>query len=208
MKDGFNQSPERDDAEELISADVSEDAGERESNDSEKMCGDKDFAGKIEELSLKLKELEAENKELKESAAKSRADLYNFRQRTAREREKERKLAKECSVLEILPVLDNLDRALCFPEGTDPASVLNGITMVQRQFMNVLNSMGVKEVPTKGEKFSPSFHEAVALKEVDDPEQDGVIMEEFAKGYMLSDKVIRPAKVQVAKFDDSKGNEQ
>lgn len=159
-----------------------------------------EMEARIEELCLKVSELEEENKQLNDAAARFRADLYNYRQRTERERSREKKLAREGTVLEILPVLDNLHRALSFPEGTDPASVLDGVVMVQRQFMNVLGSMGVKEVPSIGEKFSPEFHEAVAMIEVAEPEQDGLIMEEFMKGYILSEKVIRPARVQVGKY--------
>lgn len=155
---------------------------------------------KMEELFSQLEGLEKEKEELKECAARSKADLYNFRQRIERERAREKKLALESSVLKILPVLDNLDRALSFPEGTDPASVLEGVVMVQRQFINVLNAMGVKDIPTVGEAFSPEYHEAVALKEVIDPDQDGLIVEEFMKGYIIADKVIRPARVQVAKY--------
>jgi molecular chaperone GrpE (heat shock protein) len=160
----------------------------------------KDMETRIEELSLKVEELEEEKKQLNDSAARFRADLYNYRQRTERERSREKKLAREGTVLEILPVLDNLHRALSFPEGTDPASVLDGVVMVQRQFMNVLESMGVKEIPSIGEKFSPEFHEAVAMIEVAEPEKDGLIVEEFMKGYILSEKVIRPARVQVGKY--------
>ena len=159
-----------------------------------------EMGSRIEELCLKVAELEKENQQLKDTAARFRADLYNYRQRTERERSREKKLAREGTVLEILPVLDNLHRALSFPEGTDPASVLDGVVMVQRQFMNVLDSMGVKEIPTIGEKFSPEFHEAVAMMEVAEPDQDGLIMEEFMKGYILSEKVIRPARVQVGKY--------
>lgn len=159
-----------------------------------------EMEARIEELCLKVAELEEEKEQLKDSAARFRADLYNYRQRTERERSREKKLAREGTVLEILPVLDNLHRALSFPEGTDPASVLDGVVMVQRQFMNVLGSMGVKEVPTIGEKFSPEFHEAVAMIEVTETDQDGLIMEEFMKGYILSEKVIRPARVQVGKY--------
>lgn len=159
-----------------------------------------EMEARIEELCLKVAELEEEKEQLKDSAARSRADLYNYRQRTERERSREKKLAREGTVLEILPVLDNLHRALSFPEGTDPASVLDGVVMVERQFMNVLGSMGVKEVPSIGEKFSPQFHEAVAMIEVAEPDQDGLIMEEFMKGYILSEKVIRPARVQVGKY--------
>lgn len=155
---------------------------------------------KMEELLSRIEELEKEKEEMKESMARSRADLYNFRQRTERERGRERKLAREASVMDILPVLDNLDRALSFPEGTDPSSVLEGVVMVQRQFVSVLNGMGVKDIPSIGEAFSPEFHEAVAVKEVQDPEQDGFIVEEFLRGYIIADKVIRPARVQVAKF--------
>lgn len=159
-----------------------------------------EMEARIEELCLKVAGLEEEKEQLKDSAARFRADLYNYRQRTERERSREKKLAREGTVLEILPVLDNLHRALSFPEGTDPASVLDGVVMVQRQFMNVLGSMGVKEVPTIGEKFSPEFHEAVAMIEVTETDQDGLIMEEFMKGYILSEKVIRPARVQVGKY--------
>ena len=137
---------------------------------------------------------------LKHELAVSRADFYNFRQRTIKERQETRKRAQEEKITEILPVLDNLDRALEAASAEDSASILKGVEMVQRQFVNVLENLGVSIIKAEGENFDPSLHDASGTEKVDDPELDGKIIRELLKGYRTSERVLRPAQVTVGKI--------
>ncbi|MBR1657229.1 MAG: nucleotide exchange factor GrpE [Synergistaceae bacterium] len=137
---------------------------------------------------------------LKHELAVSRADFYNFRQRTIKERQETRKRAQEEIITEILPVLDNLDRALEAASAEDSASILKGVEMVQRQFVNVLENLGVSIIKAEGENFDPSLHDASGTEKVDDPELDGKIIRELLKGYRTSERVLRPAQVTVGKI--------
>ena len=141
------------------------------------------------------KEIDDLKRQLKTQAA----DFYNFRQRTIKERSETRKRAQEETITAILPVLDNLDRAL--KAGTeDSASIVKGVEMVQRQFMGVLDGLGVSVIKSEGEKFDPSIHDAAGTEKTDDPELDGIIIREILKGYRTKDRVLRPAKVIVGKI--------
>ena len=128
-----------------------------------------------------------------------RADFYNFRQRTIKERQETRTRAREEVITAMLPVLDNLDRALS-ASSDDPAGIVKGVEMVQRQFMGVLEGLGVSVIKSEGENFDPSLHDASGTEKVDDPELDGKIITEQLKGYRTKERVLRPAKVTVGKI--------
>ena len=142
--------------------------------------------------------LKKEIDSLKTEIKTVRADFFNFRQRTIKERTETRSRAKEEVITEILPVLDNLDRALS-ASSEDSAGIVKGVEMVQRQFVGVLEGLGVSVIKTDGEKFDPSLHDATGTENVDDPSLDGVIVAEVLKGYRTKDRVLRPAKVIVGK---------
>lgn len=142
--------------------------------------------------------LSGENKALNEAAARARADFFNFRQRIEREQERSRHLASEGAAATFIPVLDNLDRALSSPQG-DFDSLLKGVEMVRGQFFSALQSMGVSLIETTGKPFDPTFHEAVAIDEPDSDEEEGIVTEEIQPGYMIAGKVLRAARVKVAR---------
>lgn len=148
----------------------------------------------------RIKKLEEERETYRELAARAQAELINYRSRMEREMKRARELAGERSALEMLPVLDNLDRAIKVSDGSDAPTVVEGIKMVRRQFMAALEVLGVKSIPAMGEPFSPQYHEAVGVVEVEDEAEDGLVIDEFQTGYTLSDKVIRPAKVRVGTY--------
>jgi molecular chaperone GrpE len=137
---------------------------------------------------------------LKTQLAAARADLYNYRQRTERDRAKTRKLISEDKAAEFLPVLDNLDRALSVPENGTAKDVLVGVRMVQRQFLSVLENSGVTAIPTEGCAFDPLQHEAIETEFVEEPDRNGMILSELLRGYRTSDRVLRPAQVRVGKL--------
>ena len=138
-------------------------------------------------------------KELEHDLAVCRADSYNYRQRVIKERNETRKRSQEDVITAILPVLDNLNRALESAHMDDGTNILTGVEMVQRQFMSVLDSLGVSEIKTQGESFDPALHDASGTEEVDDPELDGKIITERLKGYRTKERVLRPAQVIVGK---------
>ena len=125
------------------------------------------------------------------------ADFDNFRRRTTRERED---MSKYCSmrlVTNLLPVLDNFERALA-AGGNDIKQFMEGMELVYRQLKDTLLKEGVKAMEPVGQEFDPNFHEAV-MQAASEEHADNTVMEEFQKGYLLSERVIRPAMVKVAK---------
>ena len=126
------------------------------------------------------------------------ADFFNYRQRTTKERSETRRRAQDDVIIAILPVLDNLDRALV-ASSDDSASIVKGVEMVQRQFVGVLETLGVSIIKSEGEKFDPALHDAAGTEPVDDPDLDGKVITERLKGYRTKDRVLRPAQVIVGK---------
>ncbi len=151
------------------------------------------------DLDSRIQFLEEERDTFRELAARAQADLINFRTRTEREVRRIRELAAERSALEMFPVLDNLDRVLQVKEDADVTTVVQGIRMVRKQFVEALAALGVQPIQAVGEAFSPEYHEAIGLVEVCERERDGIVVEEFQTGYILADKVVRPAKVRVGR---------
>ncbi|MEA4880618.1 MAG: nucleotide exchange factor GrpE [Synergistaceae bacterium] len=159
------------------------------------------------ELLDSLGALEEEMKEMANALALARADFFNYRKRVERDRQRERAMAGEEKTLDFLPVLDNLDRALAVPPDADAKSILQGVSMVRRQFLSVIQDQGVDPIPTVGVPFSPEVHEAVATVPSDDPSMNGIIVEEILPGYRTDERVLRPAKVKVASFSENTGNQ-
>ncbi len=166
-------------------------------NDSEDI---QEESRSAEELFEALQNAEREKNELTDALARARADFFNYRKRIDRDRQKERSTIAEEKALDFLPVLDNLDRALSVTPDVDGKSVLQGVAMVRKQFLSVLESMGVEVVPSIGSVFSPELHEAVAAVATNDPEQNGIVLEEIQSGFRTKERVLRPAKVKVASF--------
>jgi len=145
----------------------------------------------------KLQALEA----VKEQMLRSAADYENAKKRIAKDREEFSKYALEGLFLELLPVLDNFERALSHQgEINDPTvqSVWSGIELIYKQFQDVLKEQGLTKMNVVGKVFDPQWHDAVGSVETDSQE-DGLIASEELTGYLLRDKVIRHAKVKVYK---------
>jgi molecular chaperone GrpE len=150
-----------------------------------------------ESLKSKLDSALEEASRLRDEASRAKADFYNYRTRIERDRAKDRLLAAEGAVLDLLPVLDNLERALD-AESNKESSMYKGISMVKKQFFDALQNMGLRRIETSG-AFDPAIHEAVMTVDVESDDGDGMVMEPLHPGYMLGDKVLRPAKVKVGK---------
>ena len=140
---------------------------------------------------------ESVRSELTERILRLQADFDNFRRRTRHEREELSTLVTHGFIKELLPVIDNFERALASKPVGDQTGFMTGIDMIFRQFSGILDKYGVKAIPTVGEMFDPAKHEAV-LRLEDSSKPEGTIVEELQKGYQAGNKVIRPAMVKVA----------
>jgi molecular chaperone GrpE len=150
-----------------------------------------------------LRRVESERAELREALARRQADFENYRKRVERERSDSYNRMVGDVVTKLLPVLDNLRRAL-EAEGTLQANeseefrhFLHGVELIFKQLSGVLEGLGLQLVPALGERFDPHVHEAVVTEKTDEYEPDTVI-QELVPGYRLGEKLIRPAIVKVA----------
>jgi len=150
-----------------------------------------------------LKRIEAENAELKNQVARRQADFENYRKRVERERNETYNRVAADVATKLLPVSDNLKRALEAESSVEAAEsdefrhFLSGVDLIWKQLNGVLDALGVKPIPSVGEPFDPHVHEAVVTEATDEYEPDTVI-QEIVAGYRLGDKLIRPALVKVA----------
>jgi molecular chaperone GrpE len=156
-----------------------------------------------------MEQLEAELGVLREELAKRddcqdrllrlQAEFDNFRKRSAKERQEFIKYANEGLIFELVGMLDNFERSIKAADQKQDFKLLHqGVDMISKQLHKLLEEKGLRRINSNGEKFDPSRHEAIEAVETDEVE-DGRIMEEFQPGYMLNERVIRPAMVKVAK---------
>ena len=150
-----------------------------------------------------LKRVETENAELKDLVARRQADFENYRKRVERERAETYNRVVADVAAKLLPVVDNLKRALEAEASVEAAEsdefrhFLSGVDLINKQLNGVLDALGIKPVAAVGEQFNPHVHEAVVTEPTDDYAPD-VVMQELVAGYRLGDKLIRPALVKVA----------
>jgi molecular chaperone GrpE len=142
-----------------------------------------------------LEALKRERDELVDTAQRVQAEFDNFRRRTARERTELFTLANERLVKELLPVLDDLTRALGAAEQHEEATLEEGVRLVHRQLAQILEKEGLAEIETEG-VFDPHVHEALLSQPCE--AESGSVIEVLQKGYRLGDRVLRPARVIVA----------
>jgi molecular chaperone GrpE len=149
---------------------------------------------------LFLKEQSAKAEENWNKYLRARADLENYRKRVLKEKVEFSKFANEQLILEILPVVDNFERACQETKKKANFEILfKGMEMILEQLRGVLKKHGVKEIKAVGKKFDPKFHHAVENVITDKKEEENLIAEETQKGYLLEEKVIRPSLVKVFK---------
>lgn len=148
-------------------------------------------------LQTKLAEAEQKAEENYQKFLRAQADLDNFRRRTRKEKEDQAKYASLPLVEQLLPVLDNFERALAASqEAKDIDTLAKGVEMVFRQIQETLQKEGLEVIESVGTPFDPSVHQAVMMVESEEYES-GFVVEEIQKGYKLKDRVIRPAMVKV-----------
>ena len=153
----------------------------------------------IEELKKKVEEKEKELREHHDRLLRVAADFDNYKKRAAKEKEEWVKFANEDLIKSILPFVDNLERAVNHSEKTeDIQGLVDGIKLTVQQLLQTLNRFGVSPIESLGKPFDPAVHEAMLVVETDQHEPNQVV-EEFQKGYLLNDRLLRPATVSVSK---------
>lgn len=154
-------------------------------------------ASEIDSLHSRLAELEATNTELRETVLREKAEIENQRRRLHRDVEQARRFANEKLLNELLPVYDGLESGLAV-EGGDVASMREGISLTLKSLLKVAENNGMSQVDPLGQPLDPDRHHAVSM--VDAPgKAPGTVVSVLQKGYVLNDRLLRPALVAVAK---------
>lgn len=150
---------------------------------------------------------EKERDEFKERWMRASADLDNLRKRTRRDKDEFRKYGHDKFALELIPVVDNLERALEHAsKSADSSSIVDGVQMVYRQIVGALEKHGIVGIDARGSKFDPEHHEAIQQVESSEHET-GTVVEQYQKGYSIHDRLLRPAMVSVAKRSEGGNND-
>ena len=188
---------EIDEAEAAEEEDVAEEAADdvREETAEGSCEGTEEAENGADDPVKRAEKLEADLAEKDAQMLRLRADFDNFRRRSAKEREELAAVVTQGILTDMLPLLDNFERAL-LAEGSDLDSFRAGVSMIYKQMQEALVKNGLEVIDTKDKKFDPNFHQAVMR--VQDPEkEDDTIEQELQKGYMVKGRVIRPSMVQV-----------
>ncbi|GIN75012.1 nucleotide exchange factor GrpE [Bacillus paralicheniformis] len=150
-----------------------------------------------EMLEKQLKELQERLEEKENKLLRVQADFENYKRRARLDLEAAEKYRSQRIISELLPALDNFERALQIdPDNEQTKSLLQGMEMVHRQILDALKNEGVEQIPSVGEQFDPNMHQAVMQVE-DEAYESNAVVEELQKGYKLKDRVIRPSMVKV-----------
>jgi molecular chaperone GrpE len=153
------------------------------------------LSAEVDALKKKLAEAESKSSEYKDSWLRSQAEFQNYRKRIERDNELTYISLKGDIIKKILPILDDLERALQNRSAGDAWA--NGVELIARKFQNILESEGLKKIEAIGMEFDPNFHEAISHEPADGV-QSGHVIAIVQNGYMLGERVIRPALVRVA----------
>jgi len=148
-----------------------------------------------------LKEAQAQIDDLENRLLRLTAEYDNFRKRSQREKAEARQFANQHLLEKQLPVLDNFEMALTAAKDADPA-IRDGVQMIYDQFVGVLKDAGVEPIDAEGEPFDPNIHEAISQQETTDVEE-GTVVQQVQRGYKLNDRLVRPARVIVARAPES-----
>ncbi|MBI5528312.1 MAG: nucleotide exchange factor GrpE [Deltaproteobacteria bacterium] len=155
-------------------------------------------AQEVDRLKTEIDRLLAECAEMKDKALRAAAELENFRRRVLREKEDFQKFAAEAILRDLLPVADHVDAAMShMGESPDLATLREGVEITYRGFLDVLRKKGVVPIDSKGMTFDPNIHEAVQM-EPSDEVPPSCVVREVRRGYMLHDRLLRPALVVVS----------
>lgn len=178
-------------------ASVNEESGKHQREPADK--GQADAKNPLKELEAKLEAKEEEAKETYDRLLRVSADFENYKKRSAREIEEFRNYANQSLLKEMLSVVDNLELAINSSNDQKKADkhLIEGLNLTLNEILRVFEKFNVKPIVAQGKIFDPAFHEAVMREETDDfPEK--TVVSEFQKGYLIHDRLLRPAMVVVA----------
>ena len=160
----------------------------------------------LERLKSQLEEREKEVADFKDRYLRLQAETENFKRRMREEKARDAQFANERLLKSILPMYENLGRALEAPNG--PAdSLKQGVDMIFKEFTSTLEKEKVKPIPTVGESFDPSVHEALSQVESGDHD-DQTVLQEVSRGFYINDRVLRPARVVITKKTSPQENKE
>ena len=155
--------------------------------------------GELEALQAQLAEKDKEIAELKDKYLRTLADTENARKRIRQQGEESVRIQREAILRDLLPIIDNLERALAAArEGTDAKTIVDGVEMTVRALIDFLRAQGVTPVQSVGQTFDPNRHEAVDHV-ASQTHPANTVVDEFHRGYLIGERVLRPARVSVAK---------
>lgn len=174
---------------------TSQNENEIENEAEETLADVSQLLTEVETLKKQLEEAEARSAEYKDNWLRAQAEFQNYRKRVDRDAELNYLTLKGDIVRKILPVMDDLERALQNRSTDDPWA--SGIELIVRKFQNILESEGIKKIEALGAEFDPNFHEAISHEPADGA-QSGQVIGVVQNGYMLGERLIRPAMVRVA----------
>ncbi|WP_096270633.1 nucleotide exchange factor GrpE [Paucisalibacillus globulus] len=175
-----------------------DDSVEAEIVDQEESLSNKDEELETETHNEEIENLQKEKDELYQRFLRAQAEFDNFKKRSIKEREAAAKYKSQDLATELLPAIDNFERALQVEVDESNKGLLEGISMVYRQLIDALKSQGIEAIESVGKEFDPNVHQAVMQVE-DESMDSNVVVEELQKGYLIKDRVIRPAMVKVNK---------
>ena len=165
-------------------------------------------SAEVEEIDNLKQALDEEKKRAEDYLAnwqRAQADFINYKRRTEQERGELNKFANATLILNLLPILDDLERAFTsIPLKIAKHDWADGIRLIERNLRAVLEAQGLAPIQALGEPFDPNFHEAIRQ----DKGKEGIVMEELQKGYILGDRVLRPAKVVVGNGEETGKEEE
>src|SRR5712671_6677012 len=161
--------------------------------------GQTSAGGELDSLQAQIAEKEKEIAELKDKYLRTLAESENARKRIRQQSEESVRIQRESILRDLLPIIDNLERALAAAhEGTDPKTILDGVQMTVRALLDFLRAQGVTPVASVGQAFDPARHEAVDHV-ASDAHPANTVVDEFHRGYQIGERILRPARVSVAK---------
>ena len=151
-----------------------------------------------ESATTALDELRREKDALQDRLLRTAAEFDNYRKRIERERGEFAAYAAADVLADLLPIVDNLERALDAPAGSDAEPYRKGVELIQKQMLDLLRKRGVSTIDALGTDFDPNLHQAV-IHEASSEHREGEVIEEMQRGYKLGDRLLRPAMVKVAR---------
>lgn len=187
-----SHQPDAESAESQVEA-----AAEEEATREAAVKAEDPVAAELAEIKEQLAAKEAALEEIQQRYLRLQADFDNFRRRTRREQQEFTKMAAAGVIKALLPIIDNLERALTTVE-IEKNNFAAGVEMILRQLKEVLAAEGLAPIEAVGQPFNPELHEAVSREETEDQEKINLVLEQYRQGYTLQGKLLRPAMVKVA----------